>query len=1335
VIGAAQPWSSCGSRRREPKTLFGAIIMPSTELHATFGQVQQETDRSEDTVGGAAVRTSGTNNGQTCFDKDAATMDNYSPVAPACIRVLLLPVGQIERERLSSLVQRLQSEASIVPLADVEQRGDSDDFSLSPKASPRGSLLYRFSAAVPTEQQQHYSPFDFFREPLIVLGVVDGLHTTVEGIKKEHEGAATYLRERHPRVVHRQLVVLEEGNNENVTGLPDAIRIRNTTKQNDPSLKDAVCELSARFLVEFTTYAKAVQASPTIQTPGQTARALQRSGSSRDGEKRSGSGQWTPTRMSEESSGSGPVRIGRQPPAPATSFDQIPSANAATAAARPRANSKGSDRSHQSRGSVRASSQDRVAVQGFGSGTSQEKTRIRGRARVGIVVGSIYMMSGHWHEALRLFSEHTIISQRVSDHLWHGKGLENMLVCMMLLAWSGDDFAVPSFCDPAGKRMSTNRFSRISSATNRTGENGAAGSGKSRLSIAMPEMVKQILSLYRSNEGSLELPFLIPAEASVRLSKVLSALNETNGELLSEQLHSFLTGHAADGVEVCGKKPESASTYVHDKSKPFSKSSIAELLSHTLPVSTEGLATSDHIRLLAGLASAYSVLGLDRKKAMIMKELVARLTAALMQARKLGAAEMGIHPAASLSTNAGADAIHTIAEDSGGLAELMLDLCHIYGASFPRRSSTSGATYHDTKEFGSTRLSLELLKALVAFCEASPDPRGTLLLTTTLLRLAGPNAAIDASPDSVPNAFSREEQMHIASVINRTVAVSRNLGMSDVQAIYWDPFLVRGIEVTQPTASRAVIDRTKLNAVDNSTAQLGPGNPLLYDPNASRPGTAVEQTFMLVQGEPSHCIITLQNPFDIPVDIEGIELVTEGIELQSHHQPVNLGPLRFQQVPLMIWPLSIGATKITGCRIRMQSCAPQIFPIVATPWSAKSCLTVKGIGLQARVSPAGVDDEHSLRSAGVISSVVSVAVINSIPLLELEDGSHLEKGLMLLEGESRPLTLRLRNSSTVDASVFDVVDTAGVLKYVGKAISSESSIVIKPGECRAFDFKVQGRAGTESTVTNFYYAASSQSTKYARLLSVPVTMTVNAALQVPNFEITRAQGDCTDTVEVTLDLRNAWPKPVSYSLSYRHVDREDEKTLQQRGEMAPGEVRRVHQVVPHDLTTSKYGEDAEGACKRFLDRLQLMWSVDARSGIVDVQSLSLSPTSIELIRGDPVRVSLHVPDTDNRVEVGSFVCIQAKLSNRANRRVPLMVQLSPRTAQAGRDDKNVAVAGTLQRILPPLAPDEEATVDFVVCPLLAGMVELEVSVRPARLSRSDAAEDWQATRSVFLTVD
>ena len=258
-------------------------------------------------------------------------MDRFSPVAPAHIRVLVLPVGQIPRPRYLSFLARLQKEAWIVNLADIERYVADDNLLLSPKAFPKGSILYNYSASLPNPQQEHLSPFELFREPLLVLGVVDKQGGQDDGGEEELEPASVYLRERHPRVVHRQLLILEDAESSSSPVADNAIRISNAAKPGDEALRDAVCQISARFLKELSTYTRAMQASPSVQTPGQTARSLQRTTSQRDHEKRPSSGRSTPTKSAEPTTptdNSGGVKL---PPAdrgsPATSFDQITSAN------------------------------------------------------------------------------------------------------------------------------------------------------------------------------------------------------------------------------------------------------------------------------------------------------------------------------------------------------------------------------------------------------------------------------------------------------------------------------------------------------------------------------------------------------------------------------------------------------------------------------------------------------------------------------------------------------------------------------------------------------------------------------------------------------------------------------------------------------------------------------------------------------------------------------------------------------------------------------------------------------------------------------------------------
>jgi len=214
-------------------------------------------------------------------------------------------------------------------------------------------------------------------------------------------------------------------------------------------------------LAEMTTLARSMQALPTIASPAShsgsadnapswaspdsgtaqfSRRASQTPTASRPESPVSGAQPKDLHRMSMPvlpSSSGGPLstddpRVGslgtRTPP---TTFDEISGVNAPNSP--PQANTTKP---------ARDASADRVSIQGFGSGGVGERARNKGRGRVSIVIGSLYMCAGHWHEAMRELTDGATRARAYSDHLWQAKALENIMVCLLLFAWSGMDFQV-----------------------------------------------------------------------------------------------------------------------------------------------------------------------------------------------------------------------------------------------------------------------------------------------------------------------------------------------------------------------------------------------------------------------------------------------------------------------------------------------------------------------------------------------------------------------------------------------------------------------------------------------------------------------------------------------------------------------------------------------------------------------------------------------------------------------------------------------------------------------------------------------------------------------------
>jgi hypothetical protein len=129
---------------------------------------------------------------------------------------------------------------------------------------------------------------------------------------------------------------------------------------------------------------------------------------------------------------------------PPTTFDEISGINAANTL-----HQTNSDSSRPSTATKKTAA-DRVSIHGFGSGGVGERARNKGRGRIGIVIGTLYMCAGQWVEAVRELTEGATRARALSDHLWHAKALEHIMVCMLLFAWSGMEFQV---CYPLAQTL------------------------------------------------------------------------------------------------------------------------------------------------------------------------------------------------------------------------------------------------------------------------------------------------------------------------------------------------------------------------------------------------------------------------------------------------------------------------------------------------------------------------------------------------------------------------------------------------------------------------------------------------------------------------------------------------------------------------------------------------------------------------------------------------------------------------------------------------------------------------------------------------------------------
>jgi hypothetical protein len=238
------------------------------------------------------------------------------------------------------------------------------------------------------------------------------------------------------------------------------------------TIKTIMCDITATLLAEMTTMARSIQALPTIASPAShssaagstptwansemaTAQSSRRNSQTPNGsrpESPLSGAQKDVHRMSMPvlpSTTGGPLAVDDSRAAspgtqgtrtPPTTFDEISGVNATKTS--PQANNN----STRPGSATKDTASDRVSIHGFGSGGVGERARNKGRGRISIVIGTLYMCAGQWQDAIRELTEGANRARAFSDHLWHGKALEHIMVCLLLYAWSGMDFQV-SFAD------------------------------------------------------------------------------------------------------------------------------------------------------------------------------------------------------------------------------------------------------------------------------------------------------------------------------------------------------------------------------------------------------------------------------------------------------------------------------------------------------------------------------------------------------------------------------------------------------------------------------------------------------------------------------------------------------------------------------------------------------------------------------------------------------------------------------------------------------------------------------------------------------------------------
>ena len=636
---------------------------------------------------------------------------------------------------------------------------------------------------------------------------------------------------------------------------------------------------------------------------------------------------------------------------------------------------------------------------------------------------------------------------------------------------------IPSVCYPSADKQSSSSLK----SNNYSTSTDTRHAGPSPPSVAyrlvslknlvnlLPDLLNFILALYGRASSAPEesLPQLAYSEFLIRFGKILAAVHNTGGRLDDDALRNLVLNIPLS--------VNSAIRSAETNSLP-SKVWVNTMIFRAMPSLTfsGGLSVADRVTIYAGMASVLASLGLQRKRSFIMRELVAALIPSLIQARKIGAAELGVHPATGLSRpgavgdeSAGMALLNAEGQNfQAGIEELLGILCHSYGAvgfedlkeinqsglpqdlvKAKRDHAQLVSNSEDTNDvvvsrilrhaflrsYGNLNLKAHVLRCCINLCEALPDFRGVLRFTSALLRTAGSGIAPEAGSHDGSAALSREEQIRLASNIPRTVNAAKQLGLSDVAADYWDEFLIRGVELLEPDVSHRAFPHSKAELTASKAVEEMPEKaPFIFNPFLKKVDHAKAERF-LITGELIEFRVTLQNLFDFEVEVQKLRLDTDGVEFAAMEHSTVVGPYRKQTMIVVGVPKAAGLLRVTGCLVQVSGCRERRFPIFSDPWylvhEAKTRAPEQGLlaPRHQRLS-SDVSAQPALNHAalGPKPSIISLTAIERLPLLIMRHISLLQSATMMLQGETEVFSITLQNVSTttpVDLLLFSSEDS------------------------------------------------------------------------------------------------------------------------------------------------------------------------------------------------------------------------------------------------------------------------------------------------------------------------
>ena len=344
----------------------------------------------------------------------------------------------------------------------------------SPVAFPTGMILYDLLVADTPSSHASLIPFEIYRDTLGVIGIADGATRLANRLSQNGASEANGFvaspaseslsegdsftdllaevvgfKEQYPSALLHQIFVFNY-DNKNVELPMSIVPVPSLSESKTTTMKTLMCDFTSVLLAEMTSYARSLQALPSVETP-KPIKVDRPSSDYYDNEstKRTASPSFTASKLDSESSRSSSPSLGVVKSRYRASMPASGYSGADLASVNGRPQSRDGSRTPatfeeigESAAASRPLSRDAITTAGVGSGAVGERARNRVKGRISVLIGSLFLLAGRWPDAIKELSEGASAARFNSDYVWQAKALDYILVCMLMSAWAGIDFEV-----------------------------------------------------------------------------------------------------------------------------------------------------------------------------------------------------------------------------------------------------------------------------------------------------------------------------------------------------------------------------------------------------------------------------------------------------------------------------------------------------------------------------------------------------------------------------------------------------------------------------------------------------------------------------------------------------------------------------------------------------------------------------------------------------------------------------------------------------------------------------------------------------------------------------